>query len=864
MRSKKLWLILVAILLVTVLCVALFACKNNKPGNTDDPTPGGDDNPVTPGGDPDPTPGGDDNPVTPTPTGDVDNSIPIPADLAIDLQGKATWSRVRVTGVSYRLSVNDTIVEAQFTTSNLLSVDPLPADGHFVVKVCAVVGGVRGPWSDPINYTYQGVALVSPTIDGFEGTVLSWKDNKDALYPLLTIDGVSQQLAKGTTSYDLAAKTACSIELSFVGDGVYHPSSATVRLEYTAAGLAFAAPTNVYMEGDVLHFDRVEGADIYYFKDVYNTITYLSGADINALASNRDGKFLVQSMWAGNTKLPIADSAPTAVTYFNASQGDGSPSHPFRIGNAGEMRYIEYYEAMGQSKYYTLVADIDFAPEGRYSPADDEDYSNFYNLGSLSGVLDGNDHTISNIVVYYKDGYSSIFDNITQYGKICNLRIADNYWRTWTNRTNDGIMHEKGGECAILAYTNRGTIENVTLVSGSVTAVKDGGAGLVAINRGTIRHCTMTAEFSVYGANEAGSMAIYNVGTIEDCINYGTVGGKSSVGGIVGRNAGLVTRCGNERSATVTGDINCGGIVGYNYNVSDGTTMQYNTRVYACYNKGHVVCTAYAGGIAGRNGSDGINEGTGKQANATVAACYNWGTITGVISVAGLVGQNYSATDVNQGYGLYASYNSGDINNIIDGYVAGRIYLSVAACSWAETDLPDIKVHYWRKSGDVVTYTTDWPGVKMAKTTIGTSTFYYVDLPGNINPDNLSGVIFSRVSPTDGKVFNSTADITAAAHYSSAIYYIDSGWTYASLVEPCCGAIAGYNSEAANCYYVRANVGGTTTALGSVATGTIRDCVGYSRADFLTIGDTLNGVLGSNIFAARDNAYPELAWQQAN
>ena len=71
----------------------------------------------------------------------------------------------------------------------------------------------------------------------------------------------------------------------------------------------------------------------------------------------------------------------------------------------------------------------------------------------------------------------------TEAGIIRNIVIEDTNWRTWTNRTNDGIMHEKGGECAILAYTNRGTIEGITLASGSIKADKDGAAGLVSINR---------------------------------------------------------------------------------------------------------------------------------------------------------------------------------------------------------------------------------------------------------------------------------------------------------------------------------------------------------------------------------------------
>lgn len=852
MKTKRILLILLVVVVIAALAVAGVAC--NKSGGNTPSTPSDPSDPSGQGGQ-----GQDPGPVLDT--------IAVPTGLAVDRAGKATWTRV--TGASgYEVEINGTVVSARFTNSDLLVSATLPQDGRFTVKVRTVTDAGVSAWSDPITFTYQGSAVVTPQVSGLEGTTLKWTGSNvsfagiAAPYPQLTIAGQTHALAAGTTSYDLGSLTAKSeVSLRYVADGVYLTDSAEVNFVYdpTSRSLAYAAPASAYMDGGVLRFAGVEGANVYYFKDVYNTVTSLSGSEVNSLSSDRAGHFLIKEVWAGNTDSNIADSDPVAVTYFTAEQGSGSASDPFLISNPSHLRFIEYYEALGQAKYYRLTQDIEFEP---YTPQLDEDYSNFYNLGSLSGVLDGDGHTLSNIVVYYKDGYSSIFDSITTTGRIYNLKIASTAWRTWTNRTNDGIMHEKGGECAILAYTNNGIIQDVTLLSGSVTAVKDGAAGLVSINRGLIKGCVAEEDFEVYGANEAGAFAIYNAGTIERCINYGSVSGKSSVGGIVGRNAGLVNECSNH--GAISGNINTGGIVGYNYNVQDVDGMQYDTMVSCCSNYGTVSCFAFVGGIVGRNGSDGYNEvGVNNFANAGVYGCYNRGAISGIISVGGIAGHNYAAYRGAQdaGFGIRACYNSGDVNSKVAGFASGRLYLSVAACSWAEVDAPDIYAHFWK--GESEAY-ANWPGVKMSKTTVGDTDFYYVDMPAGFATNQITGVIFSRVDPNDSTaVFNKTSNVTAVATQDSAVYYIDGGWDGADLVQPCWGAITGYNNVINDCYYVSGSkIGGTDTMLKPSEGGTTSTAYALSRDEMRQVYTSLNEVLGFEAFVAVEGQYPILAWEQ--
>ena len=777
----------------------------------------------------------------------IDLSLAAPTEVAVDNVGKVTWKRVSG-ATAYELEINGQLVTSKFTNYDLLKLPTLPEDGAFDVKVRTVKSEARSDWSASVEYDYEGLSVVTPTVSGMDGTKICWEQPTYATftgiavpYPIIIVGGVENKLGDSVCQYDLAGiSQKTSVELTYKADGVYLKDSKTVKFVYDGAKLAFAAPTNVRMEGNVLKFDEVIGANAYYLRDVYKTQTELSNEEIIALESDRNGKFLIKEMWAGNTDLNIADSEPTDVTYFTEAEGAGTEANPYKISTTTHLRFIEYYEALNQSKYYELQNDIVFED---YTPANDEEYSNFYDLGSLSGTLDGNGYSIKNIVVYYKDGYMSLFNTV--FGVIKNVTFENTRWRTWTVRTNDGIMHDKGGECSVLCFQNKGLIENVTLRSGSVTAAKDGAAGLVAKNYGVIRYCTVEEGFAVYGENEAGAIAVYNEGDVEYCTNYATVAGGSKIGGIVSRNAGKVYRCANY--GAIDADICGGGIVGYNYNLRGVSGFDYQTRIVECVNKGAVSCTAYAGGIAGRNGSDGLEElGETSYANAEILACYNQGTISGVIGVAGIVGQNFGYYSAEEGeyYGVRGCYNSGDVNHNVNGFVANRIYLSVSNCYWAEADAPDIYVHYWVGAGGS-TYQTQWPGVKMEKTTVGSTTFYFVEMNEGYATNQLSGVVFSRVNPEN-----------------TAIYYVNSDWdSGASLVQPCAAAIAAYNNAVYDCAYKSAYIGGTQTAITATYDGNIYNCQAMTTSQLQGAFEALNEAIGYEAFAEQQGLFPCLKWE---
>lgn len=846
--KKKL---LIIMLMVVVLCLAigLTACNNHKGvvgGGLWQGKPQTPDEPIIK---PDP------------PKPDDPTKLVVPTELVVSTDGLLSWKRVSG-AESYDIQVNDILVQNRKLTSlSLLDMDTLPSDGVFVVKVRAVKGEEKTNWSDSITYTHQGKPMVYPTLSYQNGNMV-WSANQQAKQVSVKVNGSETLLAKDAVSFDLSGiNEDADIVVKFVGDGVYTLDSKEVKVRYIASTgkLHLPAPTNVKMDGSVLSFDEVLGANVYYLQDVNNTITQITEA-----SSDRGNKFLVKAVWAGNTDIDIENSESAGVEYFSSEKGTGTESDPFIISTPSEMRYIEYYESINEAKYYKLANDIVLE---EYKPKDDEDYSNFYNLGSLSGVIDGDGHALVNTTVYYKDGYSSIFDSIALSGVIKNLVIENAAWRTWTVRSNDNIFHEKGGECAILAFTNRGTIQNVTVKNSTVHAVKDGAAGLVAINKGTISGCVIDDKSSIYGANEAGGIAILNSGTIENCVNYAPISGNIKIGGIAARNNGTITECGNE--GKITANTYAGGIVGYNYNIFDEQLL-YKSTVSYCYNLGNIDVTSYGGGIAGKNGGDGINEvGVMSYANASILSCYSIATITGANSLGGIVGDNYGYHEKTSDLGVVNCYSGGSISVDVDRLKATRVYLDISRCSWATNDGASFYVHFWSDSES-----STWPGIRMTETKIGSKTYYYADLA--VTADKLTGLIFNRVSPT-GTIWGQTPDITSGFAVGKLCYTINDAWnggtfSYSqSLVSGSklsVGGVAGFNNMINDCYYLKGTVGGKTLEA-AASTGTqynkimlngkevtSSDCAVNDISELLTKLNSVNNVW------VLDGNRPILKWQK--
>ena len=184
------------------------------------------------------------------------------------------------------------------------------------------------------------------------------------------------------------------------------------------------------------------------------------------------------------------------------------------------------------------------------------------------------------------------------------------YARNAYNGTFDGQYHEiknlkitgsASNHYGLFGVVSTGTVKNLT-ASGEVSVTSNNSSyGIAAIvgqlgGFGTIENCinkaTVTGNYNTAGI--VGYMSNSN-GTVTSCVNTGNISGSNSVGGIVGQfyGKGTVAHCYN------TGDITAavskaGGIVGYLY-----ASSSYKNTVSACYSTGKVTGTSSSAAVVG-------------------------------------------------------------------------------------------------------------------------------------------------------------------------------------------------------------------------------------------------------------------------
>jgi len=139
----------------------------------------------------------------------------------------------------------------------------------------------------------------------------------------------------------------------------------------------------------------------------------------------------------------------------------------------------------------------------------------------------------------------------------------------------------------------------------------------------TIKNLTIENVIVEGSGDRIGGLVGRNSGLVTNCYCTGVVTGDEEVGGLVGSNEGHVTNC--SSSATVTGDYGVGGVVGRNGRVGGGLEIDGN--VIRCYSSATVNGGGGVGGVVGENDGDVMN-------------CHSIATVSGESTVGGLLGRN--------------------------------------------------------------------------------------------------------------------------------------------------------------------------------------------------------------------------------
>ena len=307
-------------------------------------------------------------------------------------------------------------------------------------------------------------------------------------------------------------------------------------------------------------------------------------------------------------------------------------------------------------KGYELTRDLDFNDPTSYErnevntawatgsgwlPIGDNSTDN--NSTRFTGILEGNGHKITNLMISRDIVNIGLFGYIGTIGQIRNLSL-ENGVADYTG--NSGVKRYIG----LLAGQSEGT--NVAVHTSGIAdggnGKKDNVGGLVGFNTGTITNCYATGNANGGDGTDdnVGGLVGFNTGTITACYATGMADGGNgdtdNVGGLVGENTGPITACyatGMADGGEGFEDI-VGGLVGFN---SFGP-------ITACY------ATDRANGGNGDTDNVGglVGENTGP-----ITACYATGMADGGDgnndNVGGLVGFNYHNRSM-----ITASYATGN------------------------------------------------------------------------------------------------------------------------------------------------------------------------------------------------------------
>ena len=172
-------------------------------------------------------------------------------------------------------------------------------------------------------------------------------------------------------------------------------------------------------------------------------------------------------------------------------------------------------------------------------------------------------------------------------------------------------------------------------ITGLTVTTNDKYAGLFGYigNAGTVKNVVMEGVLitSNNGSSQAGGVAGFSRGTIENCSVSGSVSGTVYVGGVVGAQwGGSITGC--SSSATVKGMVDVGGVAGQ---------TNSNATMTACYATGNVTLE-----IASQNNID-VGGAVGFNGGSRILACYATGNVTST-----------GSSTVNVYIGGFCGYNS--------------------------------------------------------------------------------------------------------------------------------------------------------------------------------------------------------------
>ena len=210
---------------------------------------------------------------------------------------------------------------------------------------------------------------------------------------------------------------------------------------------------------------------------------------------------------------------------------------------------------------------------------------NWYPIGndknSYKGSFDGQNHSVTNMVIRGEKTEQGFFGNIDGKGTVKNLKISGDINVTGDSLSTGGIAGYLEGKIIYCEYSGSvsggmsvGGITGQTGLNAKVTECRNTASvagtqsigGITgAVSYGTISKCINTGSVATTDkGQQAGGIAglMSNYAVVEGCYNTGTVIGKKNLGGLAGEATACAVPQGCYNIGSVASGINTGGSVG--------------------------------------------------------------------------------------------------------------------------------------------------------------------------------------------------------------------------------------------------------------------------------------------------------------
>ena len=700
MRIKR-WIVLSLAAALATLMLTGCPWDQDRPGGGASSQPGGDGVIVVPPGGDDDDDGGDDPPVTYTITATAGTGgTAQPATQTVTAGQDASVAVAASDGYCIQQITVDG--DVQFTAADASQTNytvqfPAVDASHTVEASFAQVYTVTASIGTGGTVKFNGQPVTDGASAAFRaGDTLTFTVEPDSGYQIASVQAGSEALRGENGSYTYTVKGDCTIAVTF------QKLTYTVTAKVSGTGgKVSVSPEKVEHGGSVtITVTPNEGY----------TVDSVRTADGTPLTLNADGTYTLANVTEDQTITVTFQQQTYTVTVTAGAGGTASVS-------SNEVEH-------GGSVTVTVT------PDGGYIVDKVDD-----NGTDVTGQVKNNTYTLTNVTASHN--ITVTFQKLTSYMVTTSEQLI-----AWAKEVRNG---NRSLDCTLAAditltepwtpvgtdyqnpYTgtfdgNNHTIRGLTVTGSNEYAGLFGCIG----SGGTVKNVKLVNVqiTSDHQYANAGGVAGYSQGNIENCSVSGRVRGYSA-GGVVGQQwGGSITRC--SSLATVNGTGGVGGVAG---KTNSGATLT------ACYATGNVTLESngsdnyFAGGVVGSNGG------------GTLTACYATGNVTGsgsgTIYVGGVTGTNDFGT-------LTACYHAKGTVSGPDGTtggVAGRNFKDsmigggiITACYWQNNQKQGIGDNH-AGTGETTKVDGDWTDAvtQMNKALASTGYSYQQGNPPKLN-----------------------------------------------------------------------------------------------------------------------------------